>query len=58
MDGAAEEVVVLLAGDPEQGWEAVGLHAVPALRPRHRGALRLHAHRAPLSLSGYHQNHP
>ena len=46
MDGAAEEVVVLLAGDPEQGGEAVGLHAVPALRPRHLRALLLYAHRA------------
>ena len=46
MDGAAEEVVVLLAGDPDQGGEAVGLHAVPALLPLHLRALLLYAHRA------------
>ena len=46
MDGAAEEVVVLLAGDPDQGGEAVWLHAVPALLPHHLRALLLYAHRA------------
>ena len=52
MDGAAEEVVVLLAGDPDQGGEAVGLHAVPALLPLHRGALRLNVN-APVATKCY-----